>query len=61
MVLGKSWSKKSKSTNRKEGNIQDQDVQGIWQCGKLYFEDYKNTIRMLFRLFLFIERWTLCI
>jgi hypothetical protein len=56
----KSWSKKSKSANRKElGNIQDQDVQVIWQMRKLYFEDYKNTIRMLFRLFLLSKEWTL--
>jgi UDP-N-acetylglucosamine--N-acetylmuramyl-(pentapeptide) pyrophosphoryl-undecaprenol N-acetylglucosamine transferase len=37
-----SWSK-SKSINRKElANMLSQNVQVIWQCGKLYLEDYKK-------------------
>jgi UDP-N-acetylglucosamine--N-acetylmuramyl-(pentapeptide) pyrophosphoryl-undecaprenol N-acetylglucosamine transferase len=40
----------------KELNIlQSQNVQIIWQCGKLYFEDYKGIIMQMFKWF-FIEK-----
>lgn len=38
------------------GNIQDQDVQVIWQCGKLYFEDYKKYNSNAVQVVSFIER-----
>jgi UDP-N-acetylglucosamine--N-acetylmuramyl-(pentapeptide) pyrophosphoryl-undecaprenol N-acetylglucosamine transferase len=30
-------------------SIQNQNVQVIWQCGKLYFEEYKSIILPLFK------------
>jgi UDP-N-acetylglucosamine--N-acetylmuramyl-(pentapeptide) pyrophosphoryl-undecaprenol N-acetylglucosamine transferase len=39
-------------------NILSQNVQVIWQCGKLYLEDYKNTILQMFK-YRFIERMDL--
>ncbi|SDZ93838.1 UDP-N-acetylglucosamine-N-acetylmuramylpentapeptide N-acetylglucosamine transferase [Flavobacterium gillisiae] len=38
------------------GNIQDQNVQVIWQCGKLYFEDYKKYNSNAVQVVSFIER-----
>jgi UDP-N-acetylglucosamine--N-acetylmuramyl-(pentapeptide) pyrophosphoryl-undecaprenol N-acetylglucosamine transferase len=47
------------SVNRKELDaIQNQNVQIIWQCGKLYYEDYKNTM-ILMHVLAFIERMDL--
>ncbi|MBF4518631.1 undecaprenyldiphospho-muramoylpentapeptide beta-N-acetylglucosaminyltransferase [Flavobacterium sp. ANB] len=37
-------------------NILSQDVQVIWQCGKLYFEDYKKHNQQNVRVVDFIER-----
>ena len=37
-------------------NILSQDVQIIWQCGKLYFEDYKKYNQQNVRVVDFIER-----
>ena len=37
-------------------NILSQDVQIIWQCGKLYFEDYKKYNQQHVRVVDFIER-----
>jgi UDP-N-acetylglucosamine--N-acetylmuramyl-(pentapeptide) pyrophosphoryl-undecaprenol N-acetylglucosamine transferase len=37
-------------------NILSQDVQIIWQCGKLYFEDYKKHNQQNVRVVDFIER-----
>nr|WP_199000025.1 undecaprenyldiphospho-muramoylpentapeptide beta-N-acetylglucosaminyltransferase [Flavobacterium sp. ASV13] len=37
-------------------NIVAQDVQVIWQCGKLYFEDYKKHNQQNVRVVDFIER-----
>ena len=37
-------------------NIQDQNVQIIWQCGKLYFEDYKKYNSENVRVVAFIEK-----
>jgi UDP-N-acetylglucosamine--N-acetylmuramyl-(pentapeptide) pyrophosphoryl-undecaprenol N-acetylglucosamine transferase len=37
-------------------NILSQDVQIIWQCGKLYFEDYKKHNQQHVRVVDFIER-----
>ncbi|SHM46367.1 undecaprenyldiphospho-muramoylpentapeptide beta-N-acetylglucosaminyltransferase [Flavobacterium chilense] len=37
-------------------NIVSQDVQVIWQCGKLYFEDYKKHNQQNVRVVDFIER-----
>jgi len=37
-------------------NIISQDVQVIWQCGKLYFEDYKKHNQQSVRVVDFIER-----
>jgi hypothetical protein len=55
----KSWSKKSKSANRKElGNIQDQDVQVIWQCGNC--EDYKKYNLNAVQVVSLSKEWTLC-
>jgi UDP-N-acetylglucosamine:LPS N-acetylglucosamine transferase len=39
----KSWSKKSKSANRKRIRKYSRPRCNL-QCGKLYFEDYKNTM-----------------
>lgn len=37
-------------------NMLSQDVQIIWQCGKLYFEDYKKYNQQYVRVVDFIER-----
>ncbi|MRX39591.1 undecaprenyldiphospho-muramoylpentapeptide beta-N-acetylglucosaminyltransferase [Flavobacterium sp. LC2016-23] len=37
-------------------NMLSQDVQVIWQCGKLYFEDYKKHNQQAVRVIDFIER-----
>lgn len=37
-------------------NFLSQDVQIIWQCGKLYFEDYKKSNQQNVRVVDFIER-----
>ena len=37
-------------------NMLSQDVQVIWQCGKLYFEDYKKYNQQNVRVIDFIER-----
>lgn len=37
-------------------NIQNLDVQVIWQCGKLYFEDYKKYNSNTVQVVAFIER-----
>jgi len=37
-------------------NMLSQDVQIIWQCGKLYFEDYKKHNQQFVRVVDFIER-----
>ena len=37
-------------------NIQNQEVQIIWQCGKLYFEDYKKYNSNTVQVVAFIER-----
>lgn len=37
-------------------NLLDQDVQIIWQCGKLYFEEYKKHNQQNVRVVDFIER-----
>ncbi|PAM91807.1 undecaprenyldiphospho-muramoylpentapeptide beta-N-acetylglucosaminyltransferase [Flavobacterium sp. IR1] len=37
-------------------NILSQDVQVIWQCGKLYFEDYKKHNQLNVKVVDFIER-----
>jgi UDP-N-acetylglucosamine--N-acetylmuramyl-(pentapeptide) pyrophosphoryl-undecaprenol N-acetylglucosamine transferase len=36
--------------------IQSQNVQIIWQCGKLYFENIKGIIMQMFKWFAFIEK-----
>jgi UDP-N-acetylglucosamine--N-acetylmuramyl-(pentapeptide) pyrophosphoryl-undecaprenol N-acetylglucosamine transferase len=56
-----SWSKKSKSINRKKelANILSQNVQVIWQCGKLYLEDYKKYNSTHVQVVAFIERMDL--
>jgi UDP-N-acetylglucosamine--N-acetylmuramyl-(pentapeptide) pyrophosphoryl-undecaprenol N-acetylglucosamine transferase len=38
----KSWGKKNESIKKGAKKIVSQNVQIIWQCGKLYFEDYKK-------------------
>lgn len=38
------------------GNIQNQNVQVIWQCGKLYFEDFKKYNSNGVQVVSFIER-----
>jgi UDP-N-acetylglucosamine--N-acetylmuramyl-(pentapeptide) pyrophosphoryl-undecaprenol N-acetylglucosamine transferase len=40
-------------------NILSQDVQVIWQCGKLYFEDYKKYNKKNVQVLAFIERMDL--
>lgn len=40
-------------------NIQDQHVQIIWQCGKLYFEEYKKYNSANVQVLAFIERMDL--
>jgi UDP-N-acetylglucosamine--N-acetylmuramyl-(pentapeptide) pyrophosphoryl-undecaprenol N-acetylglucosamine transferase len=40
-------------------NIVDQNVQVIWQCGKLYFEDYKKYNSSNVQVFAFIDRMDL--
>ncbi|WP_016989692.1 undecaprenyldiphospho-muramoylpentapeptide beta-N-acetylglucosaminyltransferase [Flavobacterium sp. ACAM 123] len=40
-------------------NIQNQNVQIIWQCGKLYFEDYKKYNSNAVQVIAFIERMDL--
>jgi hypothetical protein len=42
LLLGGPWCR-DKPVNRKEQNIQSQNVQ-VWQCGKLYYEEYKKYI-----------------
>jgi UDP-N-acetylglucosamine--N-acetylmuramyl-(pentapeptide) pyrophosphoryl-undecaprenol N-acetylglucosamine transferase len=49
-----------KPINRKElANMLSQNVQVIWQCGKLYLEDYKKYNSTHVQVVAFIERMDL--